>query len=96
MVVYYTTATDVKDFCKITYADLGLANEAAYTTFVEALISIVERVIDDFCGVPSTFFKASGLTITTEYYDSDGTGYLWLATLSAGSLSLQQQLGIVG
>jgi hypothetical protein len=78
MVVYYASAQDVKDFCKITYVDLGLPNDTAYTTLIEALISIVERIIEDFCGVPSTFFKASGLTITDEYHDSDGSGYLWL------------------
>ena len=78
MVVYYASAQDVKDFCKITYVDLGLANDAAYTTLIEALISIVERIIEDFCGVPSTFFKTGGLSISNEYDDSDGSSNLWL------------------
>jgi len=82
MAVYYTTeyttAVDVKAYAKITYSDLGLADDTAYTTFIDPLIAIVEKIIDDHCGVPSTFFKASGLTITDEYHDGDGGDELWV------------------
>ena len=69
MAVYYTTAADVRDYCKITYEDLGFADEATYTAFIEGLINIAERIIDDYCGVPSMFFKAGGLTFTEDLYD---------------------------
>ena len=72
--VEYCTALMVKDVSKVTYSQLELADDAALTTLIETLIGRAERLIDDHCGVPSTFFKAAGLAISNELHDSEGDG----------------------
>ena len=70
----YCTAQMVKDVSKVTFSQLELADDAALTALIETLIGRAERLIDDHCGVPSTFFKAAGLAIGDELHDSEGDG----------------------
>lgn len=73
------TAYDVKILSQIAYDDLGFNTDGDYETFLEAdIIPIATKIIEDYCGVPSGFFDAGGVTIADEYYDSDGSGHLWL------------------
>lgn len=76
----YVTAAEVKQISQLSYLDFGatFASDAAYTTFIETYIARIGKLIDDFCGVPNTFFKASGLTVTDELYDGDGSQYVKL------------------
>lgn len=76
--VHYCAAADVKGMTRLTYDKLGLANDAALTTFIESLISEAESRIDGVCGVPDGFFRAGGLTVTEELYDGDGDEDLYL------------------
>lgn len=72
--VEYCTAQMVKDVSKVTYSQLELASDTVFTTLIETLIGRAERLIDDHCQVPSTFFKAAGLAISNELHDSEGDG----------------------
>lgn len=67
----YCTAQQVKDISKVSYDQLELADDPAFVTLIEASIARTEGLIDDYCGVPSTFFQAGGLTII-ELHDGDG------------------------
>jgi hypothetical protein len=72
MTANYTTAAEVKQYSgNLAYTDFGalFATDAAFITFIETVISRVERVIDDYCRVPATFFKAAGLTLAGELHD---------------------------
>ena len=60
----YVSVEEVKSHSKITYEDLGYATEAEYDSFLNGLTVQVEAIVDDYCGVPSGFFKAGGLTFT--------------------------------
>jgi len=73
----YTTADDVKNYSQLSYSDLGFSDDTAFTNFINTLIGIAEDIIDDYCDVPDGFFDDGGVKLT-EYYDSDGSGELWL------------------
>ena len=60
----YISATEVKQHSNITYQDLGFASDADYDVFLDSLISQIEKAIDNYCRVPSGFFKAGGLSFT--------------------------------
>lgn len=74
----YCSTDDVKTHSKITYSDLWFADDAAYVTFLTGLIAQIQEVVDKFCNQPIAFFEAGGITQTDEYYDSDGSGDLYL------------------
>ena len=65
----YCTKDDVKAYSKITYSDLGYANDAAFDTFLDTVISLAQSIIDNYCSVPSGFFDAGGLSFTNQLID---------------------------
>ena len=65
----YCTKDDVKAYSKITYSDLGYANDTAFDTFLDALISLAQGIINSHCSVPSGFFDPGGLSFTNQLYD---------------------------
>lgn len=65
----YCTKDDVKAFSKIAYSDLGYANDTAFDTFLDSLISLAQSMIENYCSVPSGFFDAGGLAFTNQVYD---------------------------
>lgn len=65
----YCNKDDVKAFSKITYSDLGHANETVFDTFLDTLISLAQSIIDNHCFVPSGFFDAGGISFTNQLYD---------------------------
>jgi len=69
----YVSASEVKQFSNVTYQDLGFASDTEYDTFLGSFISQVERAIDNYCRVPSGFFKAGGLSFT-ELHDWNEDG----------------------
>ena len=60
----YVSVDEVKSHSKITYEDLGYTDEGSFNGFLDGLIAQAEAIVDDYCGVPSSFFKAGGLTFT--------------------------------
>ena len=94
----YTTAAKARDEIQIEYEDIGFQDETQYEDLIDALILYAERIIDNYCKVPSGFFVAAGVETTDEYHDSDGTGFFNLnyypitsiTSLSRNSASLQQ------
>jgi len=69
----YVSASEVKQFSNVTYQDLGFASDVDYESFLDGIISQVERAIDNYCRVPSGFFKAGGLSFT-EIHDWNEDG----------------------
>lgn len=67
----YVTASDVKSYSKLTYEDLGYADDASFDTFLNDLIAKVEDIIHRYCDVPSGFFQAGGVTVSEELHDYD-------------------------
>ena len=97
MVATYTTTANVRDEAQIDYKDLGFQDETQYEDVLDELILYAERIIDNYCKVPSGFFAATGVTVTDEYHDYDGLGYIYLhyypttvTTLSVNYLDLTQ------
>jgi len=98
MVATYTTTANVRDETQIDYKDLGFQDETQYEDVLDELILYAERIIDNYCKVPSGFFAAAGVTVTDEYHDHDGSGFFNLhyypltaiTTLSRNSASLTQ------
>ena len=82
----YVSASEVKQYSNITYQDLGFASDTDYETFLGNLINQVERAIDNYCRVPSGFFKAGGLSFTEiQDWKEDGeihTRYYPIITLT--------------
>jgi len=68
----YISASEVKQYSNVTYQDLGFSSESEYETFLDSLINQVERTIDNYCRVPSGFFKAGGLSFTEIHDWNDG------------------------
>jgi len=60
----YISASEIKQFSNITYQDLGFASDTEYDAFIDSIISQIEKTIDNYCRVPSGFFKAGGLGFT--------------------------------
>ena len=71
----YISASEVKQYSNVTYRDLGFSSETEYETFLDNLINQVEAVIDDYCRVPSGYFKAGGLSFT-EIHDWNEDGII--------------------
>jgi len=71
----YISASEVKQYSNVTYRDLGFSSESEYETFLDSLINQVERTIDNYCRVPSGFFKAGGLSFT-EIHDWNEDGII--------------------
>jgi len=65
----YCTKADVKAYSKIAYTDLGYATDGDFDTFLDSLILLVQAIIENYCHAPSSFFTASGKTITNELQD---------------------------
>ena len=65
----YCTKDDVKAYSKIAYTDLGYASDSAFNTFLDSLIALAQGIIDGYCGVPSGFFEAGGLSLASELHD---------------------------
>jgi len=65
----YCDADDVKAFSKITYLDLGYANDSDFITFLNSLIVRAGALLDDSCNLPETFFNAGGYAVTGDMYD---------------------------
>ena len=82
----YISASEVKQYSNITYQDLGFTSDTDYETFLDNIISRVERAIDNYCRVPSSFFKAGGLSFTEiQDWKEDGeihTRYYPILTLT--------------
>jgi len=74
----YTTVADVRDETQIEHEDIGFQDETQYENLLDELILYAERIIDNYCKVPSGFFIAAGLTITDEYHDHGGSGVIYL------------------
>lgn len=70
----YCTIPEVRDFCQITWQDLGLSDETKFEDLMDALVLFAEKIIDDYCNVPPLFFTAGGVALTDEYHDHDGSG----------------------
>ena len=71
----YISPSEVKQYSNVTYRDLGFSSESEYETFLDSLINQVERTIDNYCRVPSGFFKAGGLSFT-EIHDWNEDGII--------------------
>ena len=71
----YISPSEVKQYSNVTYQDLGFSSESEYETFLDSLINQVERTIDNYCRVPSGFFKAGGLSFT-EIHDWNEDGII--------------------
>jgi len=69
----YISASEVKQYSNVTYQDLGFSTDTEYDTFLDNLINQIERAIDNYCRVPSGFFKAGGLFFT-EIHDWNENG----------------------
>ncbi len=65
----YCTKADIKAYSKIAYTDLGYATDGDFDTFLDSLILLAQAIIENYCHVPSSFFSASGKTITNELQD---------------------------
>jgi len=82
----YISASEVKQYSNITYQDLGFTSDMVYDTFLAIVLSRVERAIDNYCRVPSSFFKAGGLSFTEiQDWKEDGeihTRYYPIITLT--------------
>jgi len=82
----YISASEVKQYSNVAYQDLGFSSDAEYDAFLDSLISQVERAIDNYCRVPSGFFKAGGLSFTELHdWNEDGeihTRYYPIITLT--------------
>ena len=74
----YTTTANVRDETQIDYKDIGFQDETQYEDLLDELILAAERIIDNYCKVPSGFFVAAGLTVTAEHHDHDGSGVVHL------------------
>ena len=72
----YASTAEVRDFSQMDWNTLGLPDETKFEDLLDLLIPFAEQVIDDYCNVPTGFFVAAGLAITTEELDSDGSGYV--------------------
>ena len=73
----YVTREEAKDYTRITYLDLGFSTENEYDSFIDQLIDQAEEIIDNYCRVPSGFFKDDGLNFT-ELHDWDESGIIHL------------------
>lgn len=62
----YCTKAVIKAYSKIAYTDLGYATDGAFDTFLDSLILLAQAIIENYCHVASSFFSASGITITNE------------------------------
>jgi len=82
----YVSASEIKQFSNVTYQDLGFSSDNDYDAWLGNLINQVERTIDNYCRVPSGFFKAGGLSFTeTQDWKEDGeihTRYYPIVTLT--------------
>ena len=82
----YISASEVKQYSNITYQDLGFSSDTDYDTWLGNLINQVEKAIDNYCRVPSGFFKAGGLSFTEiQDWKEDGeihTRYYPIITLT--------------
>ena len=82
----YISASEVKQYSNVTYQDLGFSSDTDYDTWLGNLINQVERTIDNYCRVPSGFFKAGGLSFTEiQDWKEDGeihTRYYPILTLT--------------
>lgn len=65
----YCEPEDVKAYSKIAYTDLGYANDTAFITFLDSLILLAQSIIDNYCSLPSGFFKVDGVSFTNQLYD---------------------------
>jgi hypothetical protein len=65
----YCTKDEIKAFNKITYEDLGYANETAFNTFLDSLILQAQGLIENYCNAPIGFFDAAGKAFTNQLYD---------------------------
>ncbi len=74
----YTSTDNARDEIQIDYKDIGFQDETDYEDLIVELISYAERIIDNYCQVPSGFFVAGGVTVTDEYHDHDGSGIFYL------------------
>lgn len=74
----YTSTDNVRDETQIGDEDIGFQDETQYEDLLNELILYAERIIDNYCRVPSGFFVAGGLTITDEYHDHKGSGVIYL------------------
>lgn len=83
----YISASDVKSYSQISYADLGFSSDTEFDNFLNSLITQVEAVIDKYCNVPSGFFKAGGLSFSQEVYDWPEDGVIYLKHRPVLSLS---------
>ena len=98
MVATYTTTSDARNEVQIDYKDIGFQDETHYEDLIDDLILYAQRVIDNYCKVPSLFFSPGGITISDEYHDSDGSGNFNLhyypitsiTSLARNSASLRQ------
>jgi len=82
----YISASEVKEYSNVSYQDLGFASDTEYDAWLGNLINQIEKAIDNYCRVPSGFFKAGGLSFT-EIHDwkEDGeihTRYYPIITLT--------------
>jgi hypothetical protein len=68
----YVTASEAKEYSRLTYDKIGFADDLTFVTFVESLIDAAEAKVEGFTGRPSGFYKVNGLTVTDEYHDHDG------------------------
>jgi len=82
----YISASEVKQYSNVAYQDLGFSSDTEYDTWLGNLINQVERAIDNYCRVPSGFFKAGGLSFTELHdWNEDGeihTRYYPIITLT--------------
>jgi hypothetical protein len=88
----YISASEIKQFSNLTFQELGFSSEADYDAFLDTVINQVERTIDNYCRVPSGFFRAGGLSFTeTHDWSTDGeiqTRYYPIITLTKVEMDL--------
>jgi len=82
----YISVSEVKSFSRVSYQDLEFDSDADYDAFLNDLIDQIEKAIENYCRVPSGFFKAGGISFVEVHdWNEDGeihTRYYPILTLT--------------
>jgi hypothetical protein len=76
----YSSSTEVEFYGQIDSSNTQGLGEAgpSYANNLTYAVVAADRMIESYCDVPSGFFDAGGVTITTEYHDGVEVGYYGL------------------
>jgi len=71
----YSTKTDVEFYGQFTSGDFGTSGYD-YASSIAKAIQTADRMIDDYCNVPESFFNSGGIEIQLEYLNGTDVAYL--------------------